>query len=107
MKQLSCYFSHSVEIKGVYGDKLILDGWCTDKEDDGGDDIWGIVVDIKSYQQGMSEWIKEKRTYCEHYNYNCGQGVIMGICNGEEIELGGGKYIDCTNVEWEVDLEHG
>ena len=107
MRKLNCYFSHNVEIKGVYFNKLILDGWCVDEEDDNSDDIWGIVVDIKGYQQGMNKWIEEKKSYCERYNYNCGQGVIMGVCDGEEIELGGKKYIDCTNVEWEVDLEHG
>ena len=107
MRNLNCYFSHNVEIKGVYGDKLILDGWCGDEEDDNIDDIWGIVVTIKGYQQGMSEWIKEKKDYCERYNYNCGVGVILGMCEEKYIELGGEKYIDCTNVEWEVDLEHG
>jgi len=105
MKKLMCYFSHNVEIKGIYGDNLVLDGWCDDEE--GKNERWGIVVDIKSYLEGIKQWMDDKRDYCDRYGYNCGQGVIMGECEGKEIELGGEIYIDCTNVEWEADLEHG
>ena len=104
---MNCYFGHNVEILGIYGDKLILNGWCVNEDDDDSEDSWGIVVDIKSYQQGMNEWMEEKKDYCERLGYNCGVGVIRGVCDGNTIELGGEKYIDCTNVEWEVDLEHG
>ena len=105
MEKYSCYFSSNVEILGVYGDKMIIDGWVYDEDKD--EDTFGIVVSIEGYKKGMDMWIKDKKEYCERLGYNCGVGVIMGECEGKTIILGGEEYIDCVDVEWEVDLEHG
>ena len=102
--KVKCYFSSNVEILGVYGNEMIIDGWTNDEDDN---DYWGIIVSIDGWKKGMEEWMKQKREYCEVHGYNCGVGVIFGECEMKQKELGRELYYDCTGVEWEVDLEHG
>ena len=105
IKKVKCYFSSNVDILGVYGNEMVIDGWINDEEND--EDYWGIVVNIDEYKKGLVDGMKQKREYCEVHGYNCGVGVIFGECEMKQKELGGELYYDCTGVEWEVDLEHG
>ena len=71
-------------------------------------------VTIKEVRKSINRLIeksrlKEKQEYCERYEYNCGWGYMFGTIDGElsYVEVYGEEYLDCRQVKFTVDLEHG
>ncbi|MBM3454204.1 MAG: hypothetical protein FJX80_03535 [Bacteroidetes bacterium] len=117
MAEVSFNFDE-LEIVGVFGRKIYVKAKISiDDLDDEIElyNVWGCLeFSMTTWIELQKKWIKEKKEYCERYDYFCGFGTVASTAeNKGDVEL----VIDNTNevvlvplykpLDFYIDMEHG